>query len=388
MLTRLFQGPILGQGGDGGRGLAHAEALLQDDAPLVVLLHQRGGQGGSAAHHQAHLVKGGGVELRGLHQEQEDGRHPEEQGDVLLAQQLQGLGRVKGALDHHRGPHVEHGQGEQADAPDVEHGQHQQIAVLAGELHVHVQVQGVPQAVGLGEHRALGLARGAGGVHDYVRRVGGDGLGRLRLLSDLGGQELLVGQGPVLFLRAQHHPQVHGRGLVEALGQLAQLGVVDKGPGLAVACLEAQLGRGEPPVQGHQHQPQLGGGHDDLHVLQAVHGEHGHPVALGQALGLQGPGQAVHPLVELGVAQTPPAVHHRLALRADPGPQGEPVTDAAHGAVQGCGLRHRAFPSPGPGWPRSWPRAACPPGPGPRRGPRWCRPCPRSSRWSRARLCR
>ncbi len=65
-----------------------------------------------------------------LYQEQEYSRHPEEEGDILALEQLQGLCRVKGALYDHRAADVDHGQGEKPDAADVKHGQDQEVSVV------------------------------------------------------------------------------------------------------------------------------------------------------------------------------------------------------------------------------------------------------------------
>ena len=117
-----------------------------------------------------------------LNEKQKDGGYPEEERDSLGFQELQRPGRFKGALYDYRAPHVQHGQGKKAYSSDVKHGEDRQVAILAGEAHAYGEIDGVPEAGPLAQHRPLGLSRGACGVHDDVGGIQFRGLIRIRFV--------------------------------------------------------------------------------------------------------------------------------------------------------------------------------------------------------------
>ena len=84
--------------------------------------------------------------------------------------------------DDHRATAAQQGRVDRAvEAADVEQRGQGQRALVGAEVETEQLVGGVPRHVAVGEHRALGLPGGAGGVHDQARVVEGDRLvARLR----------------------------------------------------------------------------------------------------------------------------------------------------------------------------------------------------------------
>jgi hypothetical protein len=86
----------------------------------------------------------------------------------------------------------------------VEEGQHDEHHVVGLEAEEDVGVQAVEERLAVGEHRALRLARGAGGVHDDV------GLLRVRGAERRGEERPLpiegVAVGETLGIRQRGRP--------------------------------------------------------------------------------------------------------------------------------------------------------------------------------------
>ena len=170
--------------------------------------------------------------------------------------------------------------------------------------------------------RALGKARGAGGVEDEhgVVLVGlGAGPGRLGR-----GQAALaeVGQG------LQRPRQGHGGQAGQREGFILKQRFVDEQRGLAIAHQIIDFAAGQPVVDGHEDEAGFLGGHEQGHVLQTVLGQHHEAVALSQAVGLgELGGEVVGGLVQLGVGVGAVGIQflQRHLLRRVKGPLGNPI---------------------------------------------------------------
>ena len=135
----------------------------------------------------------------------EHGRDGEERVDPLLLDHGERLGRVEAAHDHRAAAAQQRRVDRAVEAADVEQRGQGQRALGRPEVEAEQLVGRVPRHVAVGEHGALGLPGGAGGVHDQARVVEGD-----RLVARLGrgsGQQLLVGQR----VRRRRRPAVRRR---------------------------------------------------------------------------------------------------------------------------------------------------------------------------------
>ncbi len=113
--------------------------------------------------------------------------------------------------------------------------------------------------------------------------------------------------------------------------------------GRAVLHQHRDLGRREPPVQGSEDRSDPDAGEVDGHEVEAVAGQHRHPLADRRAQRLlQQGGAAVNAAVELQVSDRKPGgeVADRQLAGLDLGPIGDGV-DHPEGIVGGHGLSRR-----------------------------------------------
>jgi hypothetical protein len=176
-----------------------------------------------------------------------------------------------------------------ADTGDVEQRDvDQPDLVVAGQPRRAYRRDGLHQQVQVGEHRALGQAGSARGVHDqrdvplvdlHLRRIG---LGP--------GEDPLVGLDIVAVAgvadRAQagdDNPDRTADRFRGEAGQCAQHRVSDKDRRPAVGQQLRDLAGGEPEIHRHGDRAQQVGGQHRLEELGPVSHENRHPVALDDA---------------------------------------------------------------------------------------------------------
>ena len=270
----LARGVLLVERQHRGRGLGHAVALLQRDAALLPHLQQRHRhrRAADAADYEAAEV--GGREGRMLRHELVDRGHAEELVDAArgIADQLQRGARIERAHDQHGAAGMQHRVGVAIEPAGVEQRQHGEQHRRRRDIGGAAEIDAVPERHAVGDDGALGLARGARGVHD-----GRDVIER----DDLGPVERLCSRDRRLVGTAGAEQQ-RGRDVAQFCDRqrdLGQFGVVDHQHRRGVADDELQLGHGEAGVQRQEHRADPPAGELHLQRIGRVQRQHRDPVA-------------------------------------------------------------------------------------------------------------
>ena len=220
-------------------------------------------------------------------------RYAEHEGDPVPFDQFEGGRRVE-VLDQDTGAALEqHRQREHVQPGRVEQRGGDQGAFVGDQVGVDEDVERVPGQIAVREHRALGTAGRARGVHDDAGVVGGDGL-----------VDRFTGGSVDQLLVAGAHFDV--RPDVRAAGQTGDESGrrrrVHQGLGSRVAQLVGDLGSGEAGVERDEDRAERAGREEGLEVRRVVRAQVGDPVAAAQAERAQGLGEAGGALVQLRVA--------------------------------------------------------------------------------------
>ncbi len=270
--------------GDGERpGFRAAINVAHRDAARMAGAQQIGRQQAGAGPDGAQAAQVGPCPARVLLQRLQRGGHLQRERGERLGQGVEHGARVETAVQQHRGAARERRQRLDAQPAHVEQRQHREHRVLLGDL-LHLRGDGhVGQQVGLGVHRALGLARGARRVDQQHRVVGAARMVR-EAFRRLGGQlvadvQRVHGQGrdPV---RGGQRARRFGEGLV--VHQQHRRTVVEHtGP----------LGGGQSVVQRHQHGAAVRQSEQQGDLRGVVEAQPGHAQPALHRQGLrQGPG--------------------------------------------------------------------------------------------------
>ena len=202
------------------------------------------------------------------------------------------------------------------------HRPHEEVAVEAGQALVQHRARSACRQRPVRDHHALGNPGGASGE--------ADGGGRLGVGSPTGAgragrsQQRLVAERVVA---ADAHHRARGR-RGQLGGQLGMVGVAQHHPRFNLLDDGGQLARREPLVEGCGHKPCDCGRVEELVVLEAVAGQHRHPLSrCDLEPGGQRVGQPRHPAVQRLPGQPPLAVDHRLRVRVLAGVGGRDVAD-------------------------------------------------------------
>ena len=153
--------------------------------------------------------------------------------------------------------------------------------------------------IGVGQHRALGPARGAGGVHDQRRRI----IGHIRCPGRVARlvHQILVGQQAVRTgVTGDDDAAQHRREVSDAGGHRSQNRFGDHQPCLTVVDQEGDLGRGQPEVDRNRDGPDHVRRQHRLDELGAVQHQDHHPVARADPSAAQGSGQCRDPVAKVG----------------------------------------------------------------------------------------
>ena len=287
------------------------------------LLHHLDGAGASGHDARAHGAEIRLVEIRMAQHGNEHGGHAMEAGNLLLVDARQALaGREgrNGAHGHAVGHGGRHGQ---HHAEAVEHGHLNHHTISGGQIHAVADGFAVVDHVVVGQHHALGEARGAGGVLHIAHIVLVDGVGPagdLRSLPRGHRQRVLPGQAALL--AAFHGDDVAQEG--EAAGVQRVEGIVasklraqllhdghivavlvavhhHQGVGVALAQEVFGLMHLVGGVHRHQHRADLDRGPKSDVPRGHVGGPDGHMVAGLHAHGDEAAGKLVHVVPELAV---------------------------------------------------------------------------------------
>ena len=167
-------GDVVVHGGLGEHRARLGKAVADGHVPHVHALHdlahglRRAGAAGHDARAQVRQVEG--VEVRMVQLGDEHGGHAVDRRRLLLVQGLQHELRVEVLHDEHGAAVGEAGHDAQHAAEAVEERHGQAHTVLGTEFLALADVEAVVQDVAVGEHDALGEARGAARVlhHDHV----------------------------------------------------------------------------------------------------------------------------------------------------------------------------------------------------------------------------
>ena len=153
------------------RGLGQAIGLAHRDAARMDRLDQVRRHDGGAGGQQA---QAGEVRLRPAREVDHrlDGRrHQHELGRAVVLKRAQRRRGVEAAVQDHRPPDIEGRRGQDVEPADMEHRQHRQHPVGIAEPGIVDAVMRVDLDRLLGEHGALGMARGARGVDQQAGRL-------------------------------------------------------------------------------------------------------------------------------------------------------------------------------------------------------------------------
>jgi hypothetical protein len=267
------------------------------------------------------------------------GRDTVERRAPLLLHGGQGQERVEALQDDGCGSVRvrRHDPEHQAEAMEQRHGQTEPIGL--GEFLPLADVEAVVQDVVVGEHHALGEARGARGVLHVDDLVAGEarrGPGQLLVAGVAAEQEQLLGVvHPPVFLRPDEDDALEP-GEASALEPAALAGLqlgyqlvddghivdvaeaVDETEGFDIRLLHQVLQLVEPVGGVHRNRddPDLGCGEEEGEPVGHVGGPDAEVVTLLEADGEQALGEAVHPAIEfrVGKAQIPVGVDHELLV--------------------------------------------------------------------------
>ena len=250
-------------------------------------------------------------------------------------------------------PPIEHQRRDRADRADVEHRRGDEVdLVVAAQLVRADQHHALREQVLVREHRALGAAGGAGGVHDQRRRVLGyvDRVGRLALARrpprsrrrSVPRTSPTATTDTALDVRSTASRTAFCRGLVGE--QQLGAGVVED---------VGDLAAGQPEVHRHPDRPEPVGREHDLHELGPVAHQHGHPVTEADTARGQRAGEPLDPVVQLapgrGLALEPERRRGRAGIgRAGRGGCSSAPGDghAGHRSGSACGLLTCDRPGP------------------------------------------
>ena len=206
--------------------------------------------------------------------------------------------RAEAARHDHRAAHGQLGQGRSDQAVDVEQRHRAERHVVAGEPVVGRDRPRLRGQVALQQRHLLGAGGGAAGVQqqrDLLGRAGPVRAGRGHRAAAGAQVDRLAGRGGDHLGdrdRAGRRPRVRRRRLADQ--QQLRDEIVE---------VEAELGLGVGRVERHGGGTQRGQREQDRDQLDAVRQHHRHAVSLAHPGGLQLPGQPVHQLGQLGVAE-------------------------------------------------------------------------------------
>ena len=231
--------------------------------------------------------------------------------DAAVGDELQHPPGIERSLENHRGPHPPGQQRLHVPAAHVVLGHDSEHRIGTGDLGGPGQRQVGPEAVGVGENRALGAVQCARREHDEQGIVILDGTADAARPASLHGCNHLAldaahAEAP---RRRAGHEQFERGG-----GQRVEL-VLDQEQGrVGLFELLGQLPRGEPPRQGNEHESGLRAREEQHHVIRAVTGERGDAVADPVARIDERVGQAGGTILELPVGEHNTSIVDRDAL--------------------------------------------------------------------------
>jgi hypothetical protein len=214
-------------------------------------------------------------------------------------------------LERHQRRHIE--------AADMEDRGGRQGHVVGEAIERMHAIGVVPPEIAMGQHRALGAAGGAGGVHDHCNIIlaDTDGFGRRRerlrpMHLVLGGEEGLDRFEP-LPLR---------------LNDRADLRVDDQGACRAILDHEGKLRAGQAEIERHENraEPSCGKHHEKEHRL--VEAKESDALALADAERREPRRASLDRRLHVGVSPRAPFEMQGLALRRAQGALAEPVGQA------------------------------------------------------------
>lgn len=305
-----------------GEAVDLGELAVEDGEAL---LQQCLGDGGTAVDG---LAQGGevlGADIGFGQHHAEHGRDDAGGGDAEVADEIDDLACGEGPHRDDRGSGVEVLRGP-PQAADVESGDADQRDVAGAPVDpvqpLARQRVADREEAAVGEHDALGQSGGAAGVELGDGGVGGD----VHCRVGVGVGCLPDGEG-----LSELDDRVGGRGR-HPLDDRPELLLQEEQSGPGVPQDVADLGRGQPPVDGDEHGAALGAAEEDLVVVLGLLAEVRDPVARRASGGLDGVGDAVALAMQL-------VVRHRAALEENRGRRGLLLCVEARGLDERLELR-------------------------------------------------
>ena len=232
--------------------------------------------------------------------------------------------RIERAHDQHGAAGVQHRVGVAVEPAGVEQRQHGKQHRRRRDIGGAAEIDAIPERHAMGDDRALGLARGARGVHDGRDIIERDGSGvverpgrRDRRLVGAAGSEQQRGRHVAEFCDRQR--------------DLGEIGVVDHHLRRSIADDELQFGNGETGVQRQEHRADPETGELHFQRIRRVQRQHRDPVAARDLeLVAQMRGEARDSRVELRIGEAARAseVDGRDFVRRAAAEMGDPVVIA------------------------------------------------------------
>ena len=215
------------------------------------------------------------------------------------------------------------------------------------------EIDAIPECHAMGDDGALGLARGARGVHD-----GRDVIERhlLRPIQRRGGcDRRLIGA-----VRPQSKRRRDLAQAADFAGDVGEIGVVDHQLRCGIGDDELQLRDGQTGIQRQEHRADTATGKLHLQRIGGVHGQHRDAVAARDSGRLaQIRGETGNARVELRVGEAPIAgeVDSRQFAGRPPGEMGDPVVVTNRQTLLRGQRSLRRLCCPCPVWPTNMPNS-------------------------------
>ena len=300
------------------RRLGQAIALLHQYAARLVDFQHRQRTRRAADDEHADRGEIGLGEGRVMRHEQEHRGHAEHRGDAVRRDFGERATRVERAMQHDEPALLkgdERGHVEPADVKDRRRGQRD---VVLQNIHGVHRVGVVPPEIAMRQHRALGTARRARGVHDHCDIVVVD--------RDLrsGGR---IARPARLVLRRKQRPQI-GQLIPQRSDRWRVMRIDDQRGGATVLDHEREFRPGQAKIERHEDRPQPRCREHREQEHRLVEAEKGDAVAFRHAPRAQ-PRRAIRDgLLHLAVGPCAPLEMQRLAFGRPRRAQGEPVRKA------------------------------------------------------------
>jgi hypothetical protein len=268
----------------------------------------------------------GGRERRVLRHELVDRGHAEKLVDALrgIADQLQRRARIERAHDQDGAAGMQHRIGVAIQPAGVEQRQQGQQHRRRRDVSGSAEIDAIPERHAMGDDRALGLARGARGVHDGRDVIERDGLSPIERLCR-------CDRGFVGTAGPEQQRRCNVAELCDRERDLGEVAVMDHHLWRRIADDELQLGHGEAGVQRQKHRADPAAGELHFQRIGRVQRQHRDAVAAHdfQCVAQMG-GKARNPRIELRVSETPLAreIDGRDLVRRPAAEMGDPVVVA------------------------------------------------------------